>query len=456
MGESPLLPAAPAPVPPRLLADPGFVQAARERDFAALFALVREAGISANRIGGAVGMKPERVSKVSKNEAGVTAMDTIERIADGLRIPGTLLGLAARPWEDRAPTHLPEPADGDDPMKRRHILRGALAAGLTAPALTTLTDTRRSVDTALTAAGTASADLADLEAAAETYGYGYGGQAPTRFLADLVADFADLRPLLATVQPVATRTRVCRVAGQMAGMTAVVLHDLGARSEARAWFATAAAAARESGDRHLHAWVLAREAMVPINWGAPQAAARLAEQARQIAGPLPTAAATLAAAVAARAYALAHQPEQARAALADADTLMARLAATDRADTWLTHGEQKHHVHLSHALTALGDTRRARESQQRALELSAPTSTMTRSLLAVDAAACAHRDGDTEEACRRTVAVLSGLPPAYRNGLVHRRAMDLYRAIPAQHHRERAVRALQDVLGTGGQGRVTP
>ncbi|MFF0386904.1 hypothetical protein [Streptomyces sp. NPDC004286] len=331
-------------------------------------------------------------------------------------------------------------------MNRRHLLRGVLAAGLTAPALTALTDTRRSVDAALTAADIPSADLADLEAAAETYGYGYGGQTPTGFLADLAADFAGLRPLLVSVQPVATRTRVCRVAGQMAGMTAVVLHDLGARSEARSWFATAAAAARESGDRHLHAWVLAREAMVPINWGAPQAAARLAEQARQIAGSRPTAAATLAAAVAARAYALAHQPEKAQAALDDADTLMARLPDADRADTWLTHGDQKHHVHLSHALTALGDTRRARESQQRALELSAPTSTMTRSLLAIDAATCTHRDGDSETACRRVTAVLGGLPPAYRTGLVHRRAADLYRAIPAQHHREKAAEELLDAL----------
>jgi hypothetical protein len=79
-------------------------------------------------------------------------------------------------------------------MKRRELLRGALAAGLTGPTLTTLTDTRTSFDRTLTAAP---ADLSDLEAAAESYGYGYYGQAPTR-------------------------VRLCRNAGQMAGMTAIV------------------------------------------------------------------------------------------------------------------------------------------------------------------------------------------------------------------------------------------
>jgi hypothetical protein len=149
----------------------------------------------------------------------------------------------------------------------------------------------------------------------------------------------------------------------MAGMTANVLHDH-SRRESRAWFATTA----ESGEDQLHAWVLSREAMVPLNYGAPKAAAGLADQAPQAAGTRPTAAATLAAAVAARAYALNQQPEQVRAALAAADALMERLPEGERSDTWLTYGEQKHHVHLSHAFTTLGDTCRAYESQQRALD----------------------------------------------------------------------------------------
>ncbi|MFE2302436.1 hypothetical protein ACFXAW_30075 [Streptomyces sp. NPDC059445] len=64
----------------------------------------------------------------------------------------------------------------------------------------------------------------------------------------------------------------------------------------------------------------------------------------------------------------------------------------------------------------------------------------------IDAAACAHHDGDSDEACRRTVSALTGLPGDFRTGLVYRRALDLYEAIPAQHHHEHAVQELRDAL----------
>ncbi|MER6148327.1 hypothetical protein [Streptomyces hirsutus] len=71
---------------------------------------------------------------------------------------------------------------------------------------------------------------------------------------------------------------------------------------------------------------------------------------------------------------------------------------------------------------------------------------MTRTLLHIDAAACAHHDGDSEQACRRAIAALTALPDGYRIGLVHQRTQDLYEAIPARHHHEPAVRELRDVL----------
>ncbi|MGW5498936.1 hypothetical protein [Streptomyces olivaceoviridis] len=222
------LPPSPAQVPHRLLTDPACVRALRERDFTTVFAMAHDAGISFNRIAEACALKAERVSQITRGTTAVTALTTVERIAVGLRIPGALLGLAAQPWEDTAVLS-PESDHGEDPMKRRNLLHGALAAGLTAPALAALTAARTGIDQTLSPG--APQDLADLEAAAESYGYGYHGQAPTRVLADLVTDFTTLRPLLTVPQPAPVRARLCRTAGQMAGMTAIVLHDLGSRRE---------------------------------------------------------------------------------------------------------------------------------------------------------------------------------------------------------------------------------
>ncbi|MBX7265611.1 hypothetical protein KIF24_05845 [Micromonospora sp. Llam7] len=430
-------------LPRRLLRDPVVVQALRDRNFQVVFAAAKAAGLSWNAMAAATGLKAERISLVARGEARITGIDTIERIADGLRIPGSMVGLAARSWESDTAV-APQPAREDESMHRRNLLRSALAAGLTAAPLTELADVLAKADNALAVTGPA--DLAQLEAATEQHSYGYAGRVPTDVLADLVADVTDVIPLLQRPQPAVTRVALTRLMGQLSGMTAVVLHDLGNQREAHAWFATAARSAAESGDRQLHAWILARKAMLPLNFGAPHAAAELAKQARHIAGPQATAAATLAAAVSGRAYALAGRRDEAAAALRDADRLANTLSEAERADTWFGHCEQKHHVHLSHALTALGETDQARESQAHALALSAPTSTLTRTLLRLDAAGCQHRDGHTLDACQTATAALTGIPSRYRTGLTHRRAADLYRNIPANLRSKPAARALAEVL----------
>ncbi|WFF10164.1 hypothetical protein O7622_05595 [Micromonospora sp. WMMD1076] len=363
---------------------------------------------------------------IARGDATITGVETVERIADGLHIPGGMLGLAARCWENTTATGT-QPAREDESMHRRQLLRGALGTGLTGTAFKSVADILYDVDRPL-ASTAGAADLVHRQTVAEQHSYGYAGRAPAEALADLIADFADITPLLRRPQPTNTRVELSRIMAQLGGMTAIVLHDLGDRREAVTWFTTAGRAANESGDRALHAWILARHAMVPLNFGAPNAAAQLAEQARRTAGTAPTAAATLAAAVAAvaaRAHALAGRRHDATGALHVADSLAESLPTGERADTWFGHPDQKHHVHLSHALTALGDTTRARHSQARALALSAPTSTLTRTLLRLDAATCQHHDGDTLQACEAATRALTDIPAAFRTGLVRSRANDL-------------------------------
>jgi hypothetical protein len=123
------LPPPPAHVPRRLLADPVFVRALQDRDFSVVFAMAHGVGISFNRIAEACALKSDRVSQITRGAGSVTALATVERIAGGLRIPGAFLGLAAQPWEDTAAPST-ESHHGDDPMKRRNLLRGAIAADL--------------------------------------------------------------------------------------------------------------------------------------------------------------------------------------------------------------------------------------------------------------------------------------------------------------------------------------
>ena len=90
------------PLPSRLLEDPAMVDACRARDFAAIFRLVRRAGLYPSRIARMCDMTPSRVSEVINGKRTLTQIGVIERISNGLGIPGAMLGLAPQTWEARA------------------------------------------------------------------------------------------------------------------------------------------------------------------------------------------------------------------------------------------------------------------------------------------------------------------------------------------------------------------
>lgn len=89
-----------APLPDDVLARADMREAIIGHDFGTVFRLARKwAGISYCRIAEVCEIKPERVCKLAKGEGRITTFSKVVQIADGLRIPGYLLGLSARPWE---------------------------------------------------------------------------------------------------------------------------------------------------------------------------------------------------------------------------------------------------------------------------------------------------------------------------------------------------------------------
>ncbi|MFG3227567.1 hypothetical protein ACGF07_22665 [Kitasatospora sp. NPDC048194] len=94
-------------LPAGLLSNPEMIAACRRRDFASVFRLLKLAGIYPSLIARACDMTPSRVGEIASGKRRIEKIELIERIADRLHIPGHMLGLAAREWEQETP--LPSP-----------------------------------------------------------------------------------------------------------------------------------------------------------------------------------------------------------------------------------------------------------------------------------------------------------------------------------------------------------
>ncbi|MFJ6543073.1 hypothetical protein ACIQMP_20820 [Streptomyces sp. NPDC091385] len=114
-------------LPVSLLTDPAMIEACRARDFGRVFRLVKaRAGIYPSMIARRCDLTPSRVGEVIDGRRQLLHMDVIERISDGLRIPGHMLGLARRTWE--TPQHLT--VTPCEPTRAASSADAQLAAGL--------------------------------------------------------------------------------------------------------------------------------------------------------------------------------------------------------------------------------------------------------------------------------------------------------------------------------------
>ncbi|MEN8655139.1 hypothetical protein ABCR94_32285 [Streptomyces sp. 21So2-11] len=311
----------PGPLNPDVLDRDDVRRALTEHDFGAAFTLIKKwGGISQNRIGAACQLTPGKVSTITSGAQRVTSFDVVCRIADGLRIPGSLLGLAPRPWETATETPVERPpapagarpASLDVPwrpdatvdlashltgadllMDRRTMNRALAGAAITGAAL--LDSLEGWLQPAAAVPGPrrrgrlGMTEIGELETTARAFrqwDHRYGGGLRRKAV---LGQLNEVSANLDEHQAPAVEARLYRIMAQLAGTAATMSWDCGLQSRAQDYYRLALRAAHAGGDAVFGANVLGGMARQMLYRDRPDDALQLInlaqEGARDAIGP---------------------------------------------------------------------------------------------------------------------------------------------------------------------------
>ena len=217
-------------LPPEVSERADFMAACSERDLGEIFRLARKwAGWTNTQIGRACGLSTSRVGEYMKGAFEAQSAEVFGRVADGLGIPGALLGLDRRPWEARESGPLPVPS-ADTPWQSVTMRNRLGASDVSAEVLETI-----ALETDQLSRDYAHADALDLHV--QVTGW-----------MDYTARLLEGRTTLKQHQELLVRS------GWLFLLSGCLEYDLGWRRRAEASRQAALSLAKESGDGHGAAW----------------------------------------------------------------------------------------------------------------------------------------------------------------------------------------------------------
>ncbi|MFE7134511.1 helix-turn-helix domain-containing protein [Streptomyces sp. NPDC057638] len=299
-------------VPDALLHSGAMQRACSIRDFQEILRLVnRRTGSSYTVIATAVGMSTSRVGDIIRGSRGVRSERVIERIADGFGIPGHMLGLSARPWEE-----------GPVPDSSR-IESARYSAGNSRP-LDLMT-------------------VAELRQRVQELDERYVSEPSTALIAPVgehLGKLADWRSLTVKHQ---VRRDVCAARAKACTLMGQLVWDASGRTDhgtARAYFTQAASAARELNDPVAEGLALLRTSFVSLyGENDPQTGLELASRTAATAKGASHVLAGLATLHVAEAHAILNQRRECEASLVLAERYLTQAADLDIAASLLSPGQ---------------------------------------------------------------------------------------------------------------------
>ncbi|MFI0718426.1 helix-turn-helix domain-containing protein [Streptomyces sp. NPDC021224] len=300
-------------------------------DIGTVFRLARElAGISYSKIAAECDIKPERVGTLARGKGSVTSFEKIARVADALRIPGRMLGLAPRIWEKSEPVPARDRTseEDDNPVERRRFLRAGTGAGLAAalPEMSRPAGGRR---LGSEVPGQLRLRTARLRRLDQVLG---GGDTYRVYLGEYQATKALLRDSTYTEQ---TRLGLLSALAEQAQQAGWAAFDAGRATDARGLYEESHSAATEAGDTDLAGNALAFLAYQAVS-GDQKAGVEIAARSCATIGPdAPAGVRALLHERLAWACAVAGRVTECEHALAAAETALATAGDTPQPD-WVS------------------------------------------------------------------------------------------------------------------------
>ncbi|MFD7669156.1 hypothetical protein [Streptomyces sp. NPDC059788] len=305
----------PQDLPARILNDAEMIKACYERDFSRIFKIMKRAGLYPALIARRCDLTPSRVGEVIQGQRIIKDMAVVERVADGLRIPGHMLGLVRRGWEDSrdgpVDAVLVTPPDPGVSLKPTGDLWVVMSG-------------EELADPEFTVALIESQLLQRYKSA------NYFGARQS--LATVNHDVKSIARLLETTNgPV--RRRLLHVGSQTAEFLGWLYQDLGDFTAAAYWSDRSMEWAQEATDHHMQSYLLFRKSHQAAAQGSPARAVGLAQAAQHVPSRTPQLSA-LAALQEAAGHALQGAPQVALTKFDEAHELASR--------TCEAHGHPRH------------------------------------------------------------------------------------------------------------------
>ncbi|WP_131735779.1 helix-turn-helix domain-containing protein [Actinomadura roseirufa] len=341
----------------------------------------------------------------------------------------------------------PTTGSWDDDVKRRELIGNSAAVGVNAalaPVLAALSSSWQKSQPRLPGASVSQAVIDDWEDAYPIHVRRYVNAAPSITLTGLTRDWVEIAPHLPRRQPEGVKRDIAHAAAKHAGLIAATTVQLGDERLARRWWLTARNLADQSGDRHLSAYARSWEAtnrVVNVSEHLPELA-RLAREARELAGSKPTGTLVYATLTEAEVLASMGNHSAAVSAIRHAEEVFSRIPSSQ--------SDRKKNLHLAQSLvySLAGSTKNAAEARQAAQHLHNPATHFYSSIQLKLHEIVLHTSTDPSNALKEAVTILGELPQERRIARVRVNARRVINALPEPARTLPAAQDLSTLIST--------